>query len=100
MIYSVLAGCGGGLLSALYELYANDNFLKYPRKKIIFLFALSVYAGGFLAFMTLNLLQKFIDLEGITQGVASLAGFGGKRTASILFKLFSLRVEKLNGGTK
>jgi hypothetical protein len=101
VLYSVICGACAGLLSALYELYSNDNFLTYSRKKIAFLCFLSVYAGGFVAFMTLNLLHKFIDLEGITQGVASLAGFGGIKTVRFLQRIFALKLEsKINGGTK
>jgi hypothetical protein len=98
MIYSVACGSAAGLLSALYEIYDNDNFMKYGKVKICFLIGLSTFAGGFIAFVTLNLLNRFIDLHGITQGVAAIAGFGGKKTISLLQKVFSMKLEsKIKG---
>jgi hypothetical protein len=101
VLYSIICGALAGLLSALYELYDNDNFLKYGKPKICFLIGLSLFAGGFIAYITLNILQKFVDLNGITQGVASIAGFGGKKTISLLQKIFSIKVSNIiNGGSK
>jgi CRISPR/Cas system endoribonuclease Cas6 (RAMP superfamily) len=94
MFYPILCGSLAGLLSALYELYDKDNFLKYSKAKMRFLLGLSTFAGGFIGWITLELL-KGVDLAGTEKGIAAIAGFGGKKTVSGLQWILNLQIRKL-----
>jgi hypothetical protein len=86
--YILLCGFAGGVLSALYELYSNDNFSKYPKVKILLLFILSPFAGTFAAFAVYKGLHRVITDFNNALSIACIAGFGGMKTLLFLLWLF------------
>jgi putative effector of murein hydrolase len=107
--YILLCGFAGGILSALYELYSNDNFAKYQRVKIILLFILSPFAGVFAAFAVFKGLHSVITDFNKALSIACIAGFGGMKTLLFLLWLFFEKLKQffsikngniINGGNK
>jgi phosphate/sulfate permease len=86
--YILLCGFVGGVLSALYELWNNDNFVSYTRAKIILLCILSPFAGTFAAFLVYKGLHKVVTEHNTALFFAGVAGFGGMKTMLFLLWVF------------
>jgi hypothetical protein len=86
--YILLCGFAGGVLSALYELYNNDNFMRFSRAKTTLLFILSPFAGVFAAFLVYKGLHNVITEYNTALALSGIAGFGGMKTMLFLLWVF------------